>query len=133
MNFSPVRIVAAVWALVFAALHVLWAAGVPIGPDQVRPGGVADWFLDYDAVVVAGCLIAGAVALWGRRWMLILVGAVPLVVGMIGLVQLAGRVLDGTFQLTSAVWIEPAFVLGGVLFMIAARRPSAPVTASARR
>lgn len=131
MNFSPVRIVAAVWALIFAALHVIWAAGVPIGLGAMPP--MSGWFLGYDVAVAAGCLIGVAVALWGRRWMLIVVGAVPLLRGLIGLGQLAQELITGSYQPDPTLWVEPWFVVGGVLFMIAARRPSIPLAAVERR
>ncbi|SDS48985.1 hypothetical protein [Microlunatus soli] len=131
MNFSPIRIIAAGWALVFAALHVIWAAGVPIGLGATPP--MRGWFLAYDVAVAAGCLIGVAVALWGRRWMLIVVGAVPLVRGLIGIGLLVQQLITGSYSADPTLWVEPWFVLGGVLFMIAARRPSMPLIAADRR
>lgn len=64
---------AAVWALTFSALHVVWAAGWYVGLDQesARRAFQQPWFLTYDLVVAAVCLVGAAVALalvqpWGR-------------------------------------------------------------------
>jgi len=71
---------AAVWALVFAAFHVVWATGWYVGLDQ-EPASTAfarRWFLTYDLVVAGMFVFAVPVALalfqpWGRRvprWLL---------------------------------------------------------------
>jgi hypothetical protein len=133
MNFSPLRIVAAGWALIFAALHVLWASGSTFGLGAEASGGVFGWFLGYDVAVAIGCLVAVVVALWGRCWMLILVGAVPLIRGLIGIGQIIHQLIERTFTVSATLWVEPWILLGGVLFMIAARRPSVPLTSPAER
>ena len=65
---------AAVWALIFALFHVLWAAGWYIGleyePAQHAFG--KEWFLVYDIVVATMLVFAVFVALslvgaWGKR------------------------------------------------------------------
>ncbi len=56
---------AALWALVFALFHVVWAAGVQIGLDEdlARAAFAHRWFLVYDLIVAAMCAFAVLVAL----------------------------------------------------------------------
>lgn len=65
---------AALWALVFAVLHLVWAAGWYVGLEQEQARKAFDktWFLVYDLVVAGMCAFAVPVALalaqpWGRR------------------------------------------------------------------
>jgi hypothetical protein len=65
---------AALWALIFAVFHVVWAAGWYIGldPEQARIAFAKTPFLVYDIVVAGMCALAVPVALaltmpWGRR------------------------------------------------------------------
>src|SRR5918993_4676691 len=63
---------AALWALIFAALHVVWALGWYVGLDQesARQAFQRRWFLVYDLVAAGLCVVAFAVALaqqWGQR------------------------------------------------------------------
>lgn len=65
---------AACWALVFAAFHIVWAAGWYIGldPVQARAAFTVPWKLAYDLVVAGMCLVAVPVVLalampWGQR------------------------------------------------------------------
>src|SRR5918993_4448289 len=65
---------AALWALIFAALHVAWAMGWYIGLDQdsARQAFQRRWFLVYDLAAAGLCVVAFAVALalaqqWGSR------------------------------------------------------------------
>lgn len=65
---------AALWALIFAALHVAWAMGWYTGLDaeSARKAFERGWFLAYDLIAAGLCLLAVAVALalfqpWGRR------------------------------------------------------------------
>lgn len=65
---------AALWALIFAALHVAWAMGWYVGLDHesARQAFQRRWFLMYDLVVAGLCVLAFAVALalvqqWGQR------------------------------------------------------------------
>jgi hypothetical protein len=65
---------AALWALIFAAFHIVWATGWYIGLEG-EPASTAfakRWFLVYDLVVAGMCAFAVPVALaltlpWGRR------------------------------------------------------------------
>lgn len=56
---------AALWALVFAVLHVVWAAGWYVGLDEElsRKAFAQRWFLVYDLVVAGMCALAVIVAL----------------------------------------------------------------------
>ena len=65
---------AALWALVFATLHIAWALGWYVGLDQesARQAFQRRWFLVYDLVAAGLCVVAIAVALaitqqWGQR------------------------------------------------------------------
>ncbi len=65
---------AALWALVFTLLHVIWAAGWYVGlqQDQARKAFQKTWFLVYDLVIAGMCGLAVVVALalvqpWGQR------------------------------------------------------------------
>jgi Protein of unknown function (DUF3995) len=62
---------AALWALIFAALHVAWALGWYVGLDHesARQAFQRRWFLVYDLVAAGLCMVAFAVALeLARRW-----------------------------------------------------------------
>ena len=56
---------AALWALIFAALHVAWALGWYVGLDKelARQAFQRRWFLVYDLVAACLCVVAFAVAL----------------------------------------------------------------------
>ena len=65
---------AALWALIFSLLHVVWAAGWYIGlpEEQARRAFQRTWFLAYDLVIAGMCGLAVPVALalvqpWGQR------------------------------------------------------------------
>jgi hypothetical protein len=65
---------AALWALIFAVLHVLWAMGWYVGLDQelAQKAFQQRWFLIYDLVVAGFCIVGAWVALalvqpWGMR------------------------------------------------------------------
>ena len=56
---------AALWALIFAVLHVAWAFGWYIGLDEepARKAFERGWFLAYDLIAAGLCVLAVAVAL----------------------------------------------------------------------
>lgn len=65
---------AALWALIFAALHVAWALGWYVGLDaeSAQKAFERGWFLAYDLIAAGLCAAAVAVALtlvqsWGRH------------------------------------------------------------------
>jgi Protein of unknown function (DUF3995) len=65
---------AALWALIFAGFHVIWATGWRVGLDaeQARIAFSKTPFFVYDLVVAGMCVVAAPVALaltmpWGRR------------------------------------------------------------------
>jgi hypothetical protein len=121
---------AALWALIFAALHLAWAAGWYVGlePEQARKAFDKTWFMVYDLVVAGLCALAVPVALalaqpWGRRlprWLVGLFawgGTVLLVLrGGGSIVQTVYLVATGRFV---AEWMhlwELWFYLGAALF-----------------
>jgi hypothetical protein len=123
---------AACWALVFAAFHIVWAAGWYIGldPVQARAAFAVPWKLAYDLVVAGMCLVAAPVALalvmpWGQRVPRRLLGALLwtgtgllLLRAVASLVQTAYFVVINQFSWRDmGVW-EPWFYLGATLFGI---------------
>jgi len=72
-NAEALAYAAALWAAVFAAFHIIWAAGwYPLlDAAQARIAFATPWKWTYDVVVAAVCVIAVPVALapvmsWGR-------------------------------------------------------------------
>jgi len=134
---------AAGWAGIFAGLHFYWALGGEVGLDVSSGERLAS---ERPAWFVAGglwgvgflCLIGSAVALGlqrrgvhGRRWRmlrllglaicgLLLVRGVLIEVLLVFGVSAVGEVSAAQKFWTLAVW-NPWFILGGVLFGLAAR------------
>jgi len=127
---------AALWALIFAAFHLVWATGWYIGleAEPARTAFAKRWFLVYDLVVAGMCAFAVPVALaltlpWGRRLPRWLVGLFAWVgVGLLvlrasgSLIQLLYMVATGTFVPRPRDLWEVWFYLGAVLFGISAWR-----------
>ena len=127
---------AALWALIFAVLHVVWAAGWYVGLDQElsRKAFQQRWFLIYDLVVAALCGLAVWVALalvqpWGTRLPRSLVGglawcgsAVLVLRGGAGAAQTAYVAATGRSVLVIYQLWEVWFCLGAVLFGISTWR-----------
>ena len=72
---------AALWALIFAALHISWAMGWYIGLDaeSARKAFERRWFLAYDLIAAGLCVLGAGLALaliqsWGRRLSRLLIG-----------------------------------------------------------
>jgi Protein of unknown function (DUF3995) len=121
---------AAIWALAFAILHVVWATGwyVGLNQDLAREAFQQRWFLIYDLVVALVCALGVAVALalvqpWGRqqpRWVigaLAWSGTALLVLrGGAGAFQTAHIVATaGRWSPRSTFW-EIWFCVGAILF-----------------
>ena len=121
-------VAAALWSLIFAAVHLAWAGGWYVGLDPVAAAAAFDrpWFLAYDVVVALACLIAagafGVMAVnHGGRFrsaahvVIVMATGVVAVRAVTGLGALAWR----GFALVSGwdVW----FLLGAVLFGAALR------------
>jgi len=65
---------AALWALIFALLHIAWAAGWYVGlpAEKAREAFQKPWFLAYNLIAAGMCAVAVPLALaltqqWGRR------------------------------------------------------------------
>jgi len=65
---------AALWALIFAFLHLAWAAGWYIGlpAEKMQEAFQQTWFLVYDLIAAGMCLVAVFLASalihqWGQR------------------------------------------------------------------
>ena len=136
---------AALWALIFAVFHVIWATGWYIGldPEQARIAFAKTSFLVYDLVVAGVCAFAVPVALalalpWGRRLPRRLVGLFAwsgtglLVLRSASVVQVVYLVASGRFVVDYRILWELWFYLGATLFGLATWRfwrielPSAP-------
>ena len=125
---------AALWALLFGALHVAWAAGWYVGLDagEARVAFARPAFLAYDLVAALLCAIAVPVARSlasppgpRARGLLFLgtAGASLLVLrSAAGLCQAAFGVATGQTEAAAVGWVEPWFLLGAVLFIDSARR-----------
>lgn len=131
---SPFGYGAALWALIFAALHVAWALGWYVGLDQelARQAFQRRWFLVYDLVAAGLCVVAFAVAValtqqlgqrkldsllrklaWGGTALLALRGAA----GVAQDVYIAAS--GGKLRAAAILW-DMWFCLGAVLFGITA-------------
>jgi hypothetical protein len=121
---------AALWALIFAVLHFVWAMGWYVGLDQElsRKAFQQRWFLIYDLVVAGLCIVGVWVALalvqpWGRRLPRSLVGGLAwcgsvllLLRGGAGAAQTAYVAATGPSVLVAyRIW-EVWFCLGALLF-----------------
>jgi hypothetical protein len=127
---SWVGYAAAIWALIFAVLHLVWAAGWYVGLEQepARKAFAKTWFMVYDLIVAGICALAVPVALalvqpWGRRlprWLVGLLawaGTVLLVLRGGGtIVQTVYLVAVGSFVPEWMMLWELWFYLGAVLF-----------------
>lgn len=123
---------AAIWSVIFATLHAMWAAGWYVGleEEKAREAFQRAWFLVYDLIVAGMCVVAAAVALalvqpWGRRLphrLLALLawtgtGLLVLRVGAAA-VQTAFLMAAGRFEMHSQLLWEIWFGLGAVLFVL---------------
>jgi hypothetical protein len=121
---------AAGWALIFAALHIVWASGWYVGLDaaQARVAFAKPWFFAYDVVAACMCIVAVPVSLalghpraerLPRRFVLTLawIGTTLLVLRAVGsLGQGVYEVWMGRFTLQRmGIW-EPWFYAGAALF-----------------
>jgi hypothetical protein len=127
---SWVAYAAALWALIFAGFHVIWATGWYVGldPKVARIAFAKTPFFVYDLVVAGICAFAVPVALalampWGgrlpRRWVGLVawIGTGLLVIRSVGsVVQTVYLIGRGQFVVEfSGLW-ELWFYLGATLF-----------------
>lgn len=127
---------AALWALVFALLHVAWAFGWYIGLDEkaAREAFARNWFLAYDLAAAGLCFLAVAVALapvqsWGRKlpralliadvWACAVILLLRGAAGATGAIRLA--IVGGSFAPLFSFW-DWWFCLGAGLFAASAWR-----------
>lgn len=118
MNYSPPRIIAALWALLVGALHVLWATGSSAKLAQWASAGQST-LLAYDLVVATACLVAMLMALLGGRTALLITGTVLSIKGAVGV---ALFMIDIATPASPVAWIDPAFLAGGLVFVVAGLR-----------
>jgi hypothetical protein len=134
-RFAWAAYAAALWALIFAVFHVIWATGwyVGLNPETARVAFAKTPFFVYDLVVVGLCAFAIPVALglamsWGQR--------VPRLVGFFAwsgtgllvlrsaasIIQAVYLIATGRFLIEiSGLW-ELWFYLGAILFSVATLR-----------
>ncbi len=122
-----------VWSVVFLVPHVYWAAGSTVGLDGQSMDGVLA-AINYAAIILS--IIAAALALalvrpWGALLphRLLLIGAwgacaLLSLRGDVGLIQALVVWVGGSdSELTTLGLIfEPLFLVGGILFGLAARQ-----------
>lgn len=127
---------AALWALVFAVFHVIWATGWYVGldPEQARIAFAKTPFFIYDLVVAGMCAFAVPVALalempWGRRlprWLVGLLawGGTGLLVlrSVASVIQTIYLIGSRQFVVESRGLWELWFYLGATLFSLATWR-----------
>ncbi len=137
--------VAGVWAFVFAAGSAYWAAGGILGLDAVSPEIVVlsenSWFVPLLWGVVVAKVLLGLLALalvqswgrlvpgwilltaaWGAGGLMVLHGGSNLLVR--GLMAVGVIVTPQSMHSTTAFWYlvfwDPWFLVGGILFCVAA-------------
>jgi hypothetical protein len=122
---------AALWALVFAVFHIIWAAGwYPLlaDPEQSRIAFAVPWKWWFDVVVAGMCVVAVPIALapvstWGRNlprrliFTLATIGTALLLLRSIAsLIQMGYFIATGQFRVAAVGIWEPWFYLGAILF-----------------
>jgi len=127
---------AALWALIFAGFHVIWAAGWYVGLDaeQAKIAFSKTPFFIYDLIVAGICVVAVPVALalampWGRRLPRGLLGLVAwtgsgllVIRSVASIAQTVYLIAAKRFALRDmGIW-EPWFYLGATLFTASAWR-----------
>jgi hypothetical protein len=127
---------AALWAAVFAAFHIIWAAGwYPLlDAEGARAAFATPWKWTFDVVVAAMCVIAVPVVLapamsWGRYvprrliFTLAVIGSALLTVrAAASVVQIGYFVATGQFRIAIVGIWEPWFYLGAILFSLSTWR-----------
>jgi len=127
---------AAVWALIFALFHVIWATGWYVGleTEPARKAFAKTPFLVYDLVVAGMCAFAVPVALalampWGHRFPRRLVGlfawggtGLLVLRSVASVVQTLYLIASGQFVVEGRGSWELWFYLGATLFSLATWR-----------
>jgi hypothetical protein len=121
---------AALWALIFAFLHLVWWAGwyVLLPQAEARWSFSRPWFRIYDLVVAGACLLAVLVGLalvqpWGRRIPRALLRSVAWAGTGLLLLRAGGGLLQTAYLLIRRRYVfhpmhlyEIWFALGALLF-----------------
>ena len=121
---------AALWALIFAVFHVIWAAGwYPLlNAEGARIAFATPWKWTFDVVVAAMCVIAVPVALapvmsWGQRAPRRLIYTLACIGTTLLLLRLAAALVQTGYLLaasrfrfaTIGIW-DWWFLVGTILF-----------------
>ena len=132
---ESVAYAAALWALIFAIFHFVWAAGwYPLLSEGAQEAFAVPWKWTFNFLIAWMCAIAVPVVLatvmpWGHRSPRRLVHAIlitgtTLVVlrAVASVIQVGYFVATGQFRLSVlGVW-EPWFYLGAILFSLSTWR-----------
>lgn len=121
---------AAIWASIFAAFHIIWAAGwYPLlNAEEARVAFAVPWKWAFDVVVATMCVIAVPVALapvtsLGRHvprplvFALACIGSVLLLLRSTASLVQIGYLIAADRLAGIGIW-EPWFYLGAVLFSL---------------
>ena len=151
MRATWVSYVAATWAFVFASASFYWALGGRIGLETIGPGLATltndPWFVAIGlwgvgvAKVAGGLLALALIRLRQRRRVHRLIYLITLIGGSLAALYGAASLVQHVLMITGAIAIpaglgrvattwhivlwDPWWVIGGVLFVTAARRSRA--------
>jgi hypothetical protein len=132
---SRVIYAAALWALIFCTLHLMWAAGLYIGleVESAREAFQRTWFWWYNLIIAGICLLGVAVALamlsprilkLPRRLVIILAWAgtgLLALRGGAGLIQIIYFAAVGRNIMNPMILWDFWFLLGALLFGLSNR------------
>lgn len=121
---------AALWALIFALLHIVWAAGWYVGlpAEKAQEAFQKPWFFAYNLIAAGMCAVAVPLALaliqqWGKRLpfrLLVFGGSTATVIlalrGSAGIIKIAYLAAIGEDIANPLFFWDFWFCLGAVLF-----------------
>lgn len=131
-RFGWAAYAAAIWALIFALFHIIWAFGwyVGLNAEEARVAFARPVLYAYDVVVAGMCLVAVPVALaiaqpWGRRVPRRLVGffvwtgtGLLVLRSVASIIQVLYLAVAGQFPRGGLGLWEPWFYLGAILWSL---------------
>jgi hypothetical protein len=136
-NFARLAQLTAVWGVIFAVVHVYWAAGGEVGMngDPADTLGAQTYIAFIAVLGLAGAAVARGLANGSRRPALILLARAGGAALLLGVAFGTGRWLaDGSLDGDGAAGIVTTlyFLLGGLLFSALGWRRDAPRLPQAR-
>lgn len=131
MNLTRVARLTTAWGVIFAVVHVYWAAGGAAGTngDPADTAGAQGYIAFIAALGLAGARVAAGLARGPRRRTLVLLARAGGAALLLGVVAGTGRwladwSLDGDGAAGIAITLY--FLLGGLLFSALGWRRTAP-------